>query len=154
MRSWRIRSFCAALLLVVPACGGGAGRSGSVPGVAPVPASSPAEVVERFMRMVAAKDYMGMGRLFGNAEGPVANREPQQRVERWMYAIGEVLTHDRFTISGVGQSIPGRGPEVAQLTVRLTRGGTTRDVPFVVVRASAGGYLVEQVDLQAVTRAP
>jgi hypothetical protein len=155
LRSWRIRSFCAVLVLaVLPACGGGAGRSGTVPAVAPAPASSPAEVVERFMRMVAAKNYMGMGQLFGNVEGPVTSREPQQRVERWMYAIGSILTNDRFTISGVGQPIPGRGPEVTQLTVRITQGGETRDVPFVVVRASAGGYLVEQVDLQAITRNP
>ena len=75
MRSWRIRSFCAVLLAVLPACGGGAGGGGTVPAVAPAPSSSPAEVVERFMRMVAAKDYMGMGRLFGNVEGPVASRD-------------------------------------------------------------------------------
>jgi len=150
LRSWRIRSFCAALLLVAPACGGG----GAGPGVAtaPAPAGAPIEVVERFMRLVAAKDYIGMGRLFGTAEGPITNRDPQQQVERRMYAIASILANDRFAITGTGQSIPGRGPEVAQLTVRITQGGETRNVPFVVVRSTAGGYLVEQVDLQAVTR--
>lgn len=152
MRSWRIRSFCALLLIAVPACGGGAGRSGSVPGTAPAPAGAPIEVVERFMRLVAAKDYIGMGRLFGTVEGPITNRDPEPQVERRMYAIASILANDRFAITGTGQSIPGRGPEVTQLTVRITQGSETRDVPFVVVRVNAGGYLVEQVDLQAVTR--
>jgi hypothetical protein len=120
---------------------------------APAPAAAPIEVVERFMRLIAAKDYLGMGRLFGTAEGPITNRDPQQQVERRMYAIATILANDRFVINGTGQAIPGRGPEVAQLTVRITQGRETRDVPFVVVRAGTGGYLVEQVDLQAVTRA-
>ena len=152
MRSWRIRSFCAVLLLVAPACGGSGSTGAVVPGVAPAPAAAPIEVVERFMRLLAAKDYLGMGHLFGTAEGPITNRDPQQQVERRMYAIATILANDRFVINGAGQSIPGRGPEVTQLTVRITQGGETRDVPFVVVRAHAGGYLVEQVDLQAVTR--
>ena len=102
------------------------------------------------MRLIAAKDYIGMGRLFGTAEGPITNRDPQQQVERRMYAIANILANDRFVIRG-GQGIPGRGPEVTQLTVQITHQGQAKDVPFVVVR-TANGWLVEQIDLQAVTR--
>jgi hypothetical protein len=69
-----------------------------------------------------------------------------------MYAIASILANDRFTIQGTGQGIPGRGPEVTQLTVRITQQGQAKDVPFVVVRTASGGWLVEQVDLQAITR--
>ena len=152
MRSWPIRSFCAVLLAVLPACGGSGGSSGAVvPGVAPAPAAAPIEVVERFMRLVAAKDYLAMGHLFGTAEGPITSRDPQQQVERRMYAIANILANDRFMIRGTGQGIPGRGAEVTQLTVQITQQGRAKDVPFVVVR-TANGWLVEQVDLQAVTR--
>ena len=152
MRSWRTHSFYAVLLLVLVACGGGAGSSGPVvPGVAPAPAGAPADAVERFMRLLAAKDYLAMGHLFGTAEGPITSRDPQQQVERRMFAIANILANDRFVIRG-GQGIPGRGPEVTQLTVQITQQGQAKDVPFVVVRTASGGWLVEQVDLQAITR--
>jgi hypothetical protein len=152
LRSWRTHSFYAVLLLALVACGGGSGSSGAVvPGVAPAPAGAPADAVERFMRLLAAKDYLQMGHLFGTAEGPITSRDPQQQVERRMYAIASILANDRFVIRG-GQGIPGRGPEVTQLTVQITQHGQAKDVPFVVVRTASGGWLVEQVDLQAVTR--
>jgi hypothetical protein len=147
-----MRSFCAVLLLVaIAACGGGATTGGSGPRAAPAPASSPAEVVERFMRLLAAKDYLGMGQLFGTVEGPITGRDPQQQVERRMYAIASILANERFVIRP-GQAIPGRGPEVTQIGVQITQQGATKEVPFVVVRSGSGGWLVEQVDLQAVTR--
>lgn len=150
MRSWPIRSFCAVLLATAAACGGGGTSGAVIPGVAPAPAGAPADAVERFMRLMGAKDYLGMGHLFGTAEGPITSRDPQQQVERRMYAIASIMANDRFVIRGQ-QGIPGRGPEVTQLTVQVTQQGHTRDVPFVVVR-TANGWLVEQVDLQAVTR--
>jgi hypothetical protein len=139
------------LLVALAACGGSGSTGAVVPGVAPAPAAAPIEVVERFLRLLAAKDYLGMGHLFGTVEGPITSRDPQQQVERRMYAIANILGNDRFTIQGTGQGIPGRGPEVVQLTVRIRQQGQDKDVPFVVVR-TAGGWLVEQVDLQAVTR--
>ena len=151
MRSWPIRSFCAVLLAVLPACGGGGTSGAVVPGVAPAPAAAPTDAVERFMRLLAAKDYLAMGHLFGTVEGPITSRDPQQQVERRMYAIANILANDRFVIRGTGQGIPGRGPEATQLTVQITQQGRAKDVPFVVVR-TANGWLVEQIDLQAVTR--
>jgi hypothetical protein len=152
LRSWRTRSFYAVVLFALVACGGRTVSSGPVvPNPTPTPAAAPMEVVERFMRLLAAKDYLQMGHLFGTAEGPITSRDPQQQVERRMFAIANILANDRFVIGG-GQAIPGRGPEVSQLIVQITQQGQTKSVPFVVVRSASGGWLVEQVDLQAVTR--
>jgi hypothetical protein len=151
LRSWRTGSIYAVLLVVLTACGGRTGSSGAViPGTAPAPAASPSDVVERFMRLLAAKDYLAMGHLFGTAEGPITSRDPQQQVERRMFAIANILTNERFVIRGP-QGIPGRGLEVNQVTVQITQQGRPKEVPFVVVR-TANGWLVEQVDLQAITR--
>jgi hypothetical protein len=68
-----------------------------------------------------------------------------------MYAIANILQNQRFVIRGQ-QAIPGRGPEAQQLTVLITQAGQVKDVPFVVVQSRAGNWLVEQVDLQALTR--
>jgi hypothetical protein len=67
-----------------------------------------------------------------------------------MFAIANILTNERFVIRGP-QGIPGRGLEVNQVTVQITQQGRPKEVPFVVVR-TANGWLVEQVDLQAITR--
>jgi hypothetical protein len=150
LRSWRIRSLVSVLLFALPACGGGAGRT-VAPGGSPTPAAGPAEVVERFMRMVSSRSYLQMGYLFGTREGAITSRDPEQQVERRMYAIASILHNERYVIQGE-QSIPGRGADVSQLTVQITQQGKTTNVPFVVVRAATGGWLVEQVDLQAVTR--
>jgi hypothetical protein len=151
LRSWRTRSLPALLLVaVVAACGGGA-TTGPAPIAAPAPAAGPAEVVERFLRLAASRSYLQMGQLFGTLEGPITNRDPASQVERRMYAIADILQNERFVVRGQ-QAIPGRGAEATQLTVQITRHGETKDVPFVAVHTNGGLWLVEQVDLQALTR--
>ncbi|HEX8905959.1 MAG TPA: hypothetical protein VF771_14005 [Longimicrobiaceae bacterium] len=148
MRPWRIRSLAFALLAVA-ACTGAAATS--PPAGSPGPIGGPAQVVEQFMRLVSTRDYARMGALFGTREGPITGRDPAPQVERRMYAIADILQNERFVIRAQ-QSIPGRGPDAEQLTVQLTRQGRSVDVPFVVVRTTAGGWLVEQIDLEAVTK--
>jgi hypothetical protein len=152
LRPWRSRSLASVLLFLVVACGG---RGGGVvpPASNPRPAAAPAEAVERFMRLVSSKAYAQMGYLFGTREGPIISRDTEQQVERRMFAVADILQHERFAIRGE-QPIPGRGPDVAQLTVQITQQGQVHDVPFVVVRTTTGGWLVEQIDLEAVTKQP
>jgi hypothetical protein len=151
LRSWRIRSLAFALLAATAtaACGGTAATTPPPQGVAP--AAAPAQVVEQFMRLVASNDYTRMGSLFGTREGPITSRDPEPQVERRMYAIANILKNERFVIRAQ-EPIPGRGPDAEQLVVQLTQNGRNVDVPFVVVRTAAGGWLVEQVDLEAVTK--
>lgn len=153
MRSWRIRSLPAVLFAALVACGGAATSAAAQapPPAAPAQATGPAEVVERFLRLASSRSYLQMGQLFGTVEGPITSRDPQQQVERRMYAIADILQNERFVIRGQ-QSIPGRGSEVTQLTVQITRNRQPRDVPFVVVRARNGSWLVEQIELQVLTR--
>ena len=155
MRPRRIRSLPAVLLLALAACGGNAATTAPPSGPAPQPmpaaATGPAAAVEGFLAQAAARNYMGMAQLFGTVEGPISSHEPGPQVERRMYAIANIVHNDRFMIRGQ-QNIPGRGPEALQLTVSITQGGQTKDVPFVVVRSNAGNWRVEQIDLQVLTR--
>ena len=151
MRSRRIRSLSLVLLATLAACGGAATAGGAAPSSAPAPAQGPTEVVERFLRLAASRSYLQMGQLFGTLEGPITNRDPEPQVERRMFAIANILQNERFVIRGQ-QAIPGRGLETLQIAVQITQQGKVKEVPFVVVRAGNGGWLVEQVDLQALTR--
>src|SRR4051812_669971 len=77
LRPRRIRSLPAVLLLALAACGGNA-TTQPAPGPAPAPmpptAAGPTEAVERFLNLAAARNYMGMGQLFGTVDGPITNR--------------------------------------------------------------------------------
>ena len=135
-----------ALLFLVAACGG---ARGSVP-AGPAGAAAPAAAVERFLRLVEAKNYREMGLVFGTREGTIYRVDPSQQVEQRMYAIAEILKHERFVIVNEEQ-IPGRNGEAVRMMVNITTRGQRKAVPFTVVR-SGGAWLVEQVDLERMTR--
>jgi hypothetical protein len=151
LRSWHIRTLSLASVLVAALFAG----SGSLHAQQPAPmrpATAPAEVVERFMQLAAAKAYGQMGYVFGTRDGAIITRETEPRVERRMFAIASILQNERFVIRDQS-AIPGR-PEAdaVQLTVQVTQNGQSKDVPFVAVRSAHGGWLVEQVDLEAITK--
>ena len=65
---------------------------------------------------------------------------------------GEVLRHEDYRIVG-DQREPGREHPTTRVTVSLTKGGRTiPEVPFYVVQTERGGWLVEQVELERITR--
>jgi len=137
-----------AALLALAACTGG-GRTTAQTGQPG--GSAPAATVERFLQLVGQKNYVQMGYVFGNSEGPIIERDERRQVERRMFAIAGILQNDRFVIRDQSQ-IPGR-PEAVQFNVQLTQRGQAYDVPFVVVR-SGERWFVEQVDLERLTRRP
>jgi hypothetical protein len=135
------------LLAFVAACGGGGG--GNVP-AGPVGAAAPSASVERFLRLVQAKNYREMGLVFGTREGSIYRVDPVPTVEKRMFAIASILDHQGFTLMSE-EPIPGRIGEAVRMTVQLASGNRRRQVPFVVVRHGSG-WLVEQVDLERITR--
>ena len=134
------------LLSFVAACGG----SGIQVPPGPVGAAAPAASVERFLRLAQAKSYQEMGLVFGTKDGPIVRRDPARQVEQRMYAIASILQHERFTIANE-EPVPGRIGEAVRMTVSLTNGRQRKQVPFISVR-HGGGWLVEQVDLERITR--
>ena len=112
----------------------------------------PALVVDQFMRAVNSepKDLVAMGRLFGTKDGPIAERDPRSQVEQRMFAIATVLRHDDYEILRE-QQVPGRSTEATQLLVRVKAGQRTNTVPFTMVRYKDGGWLIEQIGLDAIT---
>ena len=116
---------------------------------APVPASA----VERFLQLAEEGDYLQMGWYFGTSEGPVLARDEPSDVEKRMYALATVLQNDGFVV-GPATAVPGRIGSAQGFTVRLQRQGRTLQVPFVTVRGPGERWLVESVDLQAITNTP
>ena len=111
----------------------------------------PPLVVEQFMRALNSepKDLGTMGRLFGNKDGPIADRDPRTQVEQRMFAIGQVLQHDDYEIVRETQ-VPGRTSEATQLIVRVKKGERSANVPFTLVRYKEG-WLIEQIGIDVIT---
>ena len=145
-------SLVASVLVAVSlaACGGGT-RGGGVATPAGMQAAAPASAVEQFMGFARQERYTEMGYLFGSVRGPLAESQAPQRVARRMQAIARVIRHDSFSLSGMVPT-PGRS-NARTVMVELRQGRRTIQVPFVVVQGPGGSWLVEAVDLEAVTRA-
>ena len=131
---------------------------------------APQLTVERFLQASNDRDFEGMSRIFGTADGPVGNTGSpfgcffkkigswfggdscvrRQDVEIQMALIADILTHTDYQFVGERQ-VPGRDQPTMQLLVDLmVERGTARAVPFVVVRAGDGQWFLEQVDLELV----
>jgi len=134
----------------------------------PVASVAPQLSVERFLQASNDRDYGSMARIFGTADGPMANTgstfgcffkkigswfggescRRRQDVEVQMAAIANILAHTDYRIVD-DEQVPGRAQATRRVLVDLTtRRGTVRGVPFVVVRSGDGQWLIEEIDLQ------
>jgi hypothetical protein len=132
-------------LAALGACAGGLRPPASGAG-APVAEAA----VERFLQLAGEQEYLQMGWYFGTAEGPVNGRDEPSNVEKRMYALASVLQNNGYVI-GAGSPVPGRVGAAQQFPVRLMQNGQQRQVPFTVVRGPGERWLVEQIDVQALT---
>ena len=162
------RTALVALLLAVPAA-----CTTRVVETAP-PAMGAQLAVERFLQASNERDVIAMARLFGTREGSVydtgstfgcafkkigswfggSSCTRKQDVEIRMDAIASILVHSDYRIVGENR-VAGRLAPTQRVLVDMTneQGVRIAGVPFVVVRAGDGQWLVEQVDLQRVMAA-
>lgn len=145
MRKFRgLGAFLPLLPLLLSGCVSRPVRSAEMAGMLPVLS------VERFLQAANARDFNAMRELFGTHAGPIGGN--RRDIELRMAAIAEILRHDDYKVLG-DQREPGRQFPTTRVLVSLTKGGRQiSDVPFLVVQTDKGGWLVEQVDLEKVTK--
>lgn len=122
---------------------------GSSPAVEPAPAA-PETAVQAFLAAVDSNALDRMAALWGTDRGPstVVIRNAQER-ERRLIIMQRLLQHDAFHIvPGLAGPTPRPGRRV--LNVELRRGDRRATVPFTVVGQRGGGWLVEDIGLEAV----
>lgn len=130
--------------------------------------------VERFLQAANEHDVNAMGRMFGTQNGAVSETgntfgcafkkigswfggsscTKKTDVEIRMDAIASILEHEDYRIVGENR-VAGRTAPTRRVSVDMTmlRGQSVQAVPFVVVQASGGRWLVQEVDLQRVMSA-
>lgn len=136
------------LLVALTACSAGLQPP---PGGAGAPVA--ASAVERFLQLAAESEYLQMGWYFGTTDGPILERDDPSEVEMRMYALATVLRNDGFVV-GNPTAVPGRIGAAQRFDVRLQRNARTMQVPLVTVQGPSGRWLVESIDVQAITNTP
>lgn len=158
----------AAFALVPAGCASsGPSSPGQMAGVAPMLS------VERFLQAANMRDHQAMARIFGTADGPIAEQTGSalgcafKRMGSWiglgerclswteieirMDAIARILRHDDYRIRGES-SVAGRRYTTTRVGVDLVQGAATYDdVAFVVVEAPGGRWYLERIDLERIT---
>jgi len=126
--------------------------------------------LERCLQAANERDIESMGRLFGTVDGPIWDTGSTfgcffKKIGSWfggtscvkhsdvevrLDAIARVLEHEDYRVVRE-EPVAGRLNEATRIFVDLTvNGESVPDIPFVVVRARGGQWLVEEVDLQKV----
>ncbi len=160
VQRWALERFPVGLLMgllvgvlsasVLAACGGGQQEGPRTPASE---SPGPALTVERFLRAANANDLGVMTELFGTERQTIAQREGQTQAERRVYVLASLLRHDDWSIVGQ-QTVPGRMMDATDLLVRLSRGGESVTVPFLVVRTRQGGWRIERIEVEPLTTLP
>lgn len=160
------------LMAVVAGCGGSAAHDTGSPAPAPDPTPGHVRVVAEFLDAAARRDHGAMAARFGSGGGPIGETGGAlgcafRRVGSWvglgdrclkraevelrMDVIAAVLAHESYRVEGEA-GVVGRGRAAVRVEVEVVTGGRGVIVPFVVIRADDGRWLVEEVGLGELAR--
>lgn len=150
------RRFPIAVFALLAACGGHA----SSPATTAPPATAET-AVRNFMAAVADSDLAKMAMYWGSAKGPAATTNEPSDYPRRMVIIQAYLRNSGYKVLGESAAVAPRvggdssapttpsvpAEQSRQVTVQLYRENCSPVVPFVVIRANSGDWLVNQIDL-------
>ncbi|MHB1329639.1 MAG: hypothetical protein ACYC2K_15685 [Gemmatimonadales bacterium] len=111
------------------------------------PSAAPAVVAGAFMRAVTDSNLTQMGSLWGTDRGPAATTN---RPADWLQRLAVVHAYLKGGTSKVVGENPGAGGVGRrQLVIELTRGGCVKNIPFTMVQARDGAWIISAIDLAA-----
>lgn len=137
-------------LLLVSACQPKAtvGSPTPTPGTASGPGgATPTEALAMFMTAAKSEDLQAVSAMWGDNEGLARDKMSRQELEMRTYIIVKCVRHDRYTVLSDGSTAGGR----RQMSVQLTKGGITKASNFTLSPSPQGRWLVEKIDLEALT---
>lgn len=111
----------------------------------------PALVVERFLQAANANDLDTMMELFGTRDRTIDQLDGRRQAEQRMHVLATLLHHDDYSIRRQ-YAVPGRSREAATVDVQLVRGDRSVVVPHIVVRKRSGGWIIENIEVEQLTR--
>jgi hypothetical protein len=115
--------------------------------IAPAP-ETPEQTVAQFLAAVNARELDRMALLWGTERGPspVSNPNTPEVQRRQLEIMQRLLITESHRVV---RNEPGTDIARRRLTVELVRANRRVQVPFVLVHARTGGWLVQEIDLDA-----
>ena len=112
------------------------------------PSAGPAAVAAAFMQAVSDSNLAQMGQLWGTDRGPAAVTNTPSNWAQRVSIIYAYLKGGTARVLGEGDPAMSSNDR-RQVLVELVRSGCTKTVPFTMVRARDGAWLVNAIDLNA-----
>jgi hypothetical protein len=137
-----MRKLMPAAAAVLLACGSSGPRS-----AATAPVASSAQAVRAFMQAAADNNLTRMGELWGSDAGPAAQTGSPPDYEKRLVIIQTYLRGDSVQVLS-DVSVPGDDSH-RRVTITLYRQTCAKQIPVLMVRTHAGGWIVNSVDLNA-----
>ena len=105
--------------------------------------NSPRSAVVAFMTAVMAQDLRGMSAMWGNEQGPTANRIKRDELEKRLIVIQCLLAHDKWEFAEASPRLTtgGRQEYVVNMQKKQVSGRTT----FTTVGGPNNRYFVEDI---------
>ncbi|HLS47690.1 MAG TPA: hypothetical protein VK012_04180 [Gemmatimonadales bacterium] len=126
------------------ACGGQVGASAAQSATAE-PAAAAEAVVQDFLGAVADSNLTRMAELWGTAKGPAARTREPADYDRRVIIMQAYLRDTPFRIMSNTQD--GTNVDRRVIQVEFRRRDCEKLVPFVLIRADRGAWLINSIDL-------
>ena len=105
--------------------------------------NSPRSAVVAFMTSVKSQDLRGMSAMWGNEQGPTANRIKRDELEKRLIVIQCLLSHDKWAFAEENARLATGGRQEFPVTLQK-RGGTAKTT-FTAVGGPGGRWFVEDI---------
>jgi hypothetical protein len=95
-----------------------------------------------------AEDLQAVGAVWGDTEGLTREKWPRSEFEMRAFYVVKCLRNDRYQILSEGTAANGRRVAVVQ----ITKGPINAQTNFKLVKGKAGRWLVEEAQLEPLTK--
>jgi len=122
--------------------------STGAPAAGTVGGATPSEAVTMMLAAAKAEDLQAVGAVWGDTDGLTREKWPRSEFEMRAFYVVKCLRNDRYQILSEGGAANGR--RVA--AVQIVKGAITAQTNFRLVKGKNGRWLVEQADLEPLTK--
>jgi hypothetical protein len=120
----------------------GTGAAGQVGG------ATPAEAVAMMLAAAKAEDLQAVGAVWGDTDGLSREKWPRSEFEMRAFYVVKCLRNDRYQILSEGNAANGR----RLATVQIVKGTNNLQTNFRMVKGKNDRWLVENADLEPLTK--